>query len=80
MNFSTCKQNSPAMPHLGLCCLPMSYKKDAGLKRVNSYKPGVLFNAHRQQYRPRWDAAKCGVPSGAILFAKNFIKNEIKKI
>ena len=32
-----------------------------------------------KQNSPRCDAAKCGVPSGAILFAYvNFIENEIK--
>ena len=32
--ISLCKQNNPeqnAASHLGLCCLPMLHKKDAGL-------------------------------------------------
>ena len=35
----------------------------------NPYKPGILFMKIGKQNSPRSDAAKCGVPSGAILFA-----------
>ena len=42
----------------------------------NPYKPGVLFMGHRQQNSPRCDAAKRGVPFGAILFTyRTFIEN-----
>ena len=43
---------------------------------LNPYKPGILFMGHSQtEYSPRYDTAKHGVPSGAILFADmNFIE------
>ena len=36
---------------------------------LTSFKPCVLFMDHMQTvYRPRYDTAERGVPSGAILF------------
>ena len=38
---------------------------------THNFKPGVPFVGHRlgEQYSLRCDAAECGDPSGAILFA-----------
>ena len=47
---------------------------------VNPYKPGVLLWDIGKQNSPRYDAAKRGVPSRAILFAYMIFmkKNEIE--
>ena len=48
-------------------------------KHINSYKRGVLSLDIVKQNSPWCDAAKRGVPSGAILFAYRISsKNEIK--
>ena len=36
---------------------------------INPYKPGVLLWDIGKQNSPRWDTAKRGVPSRAVLFA-----------
>ena len=49
------------------------------IKEFNSYKPGIVFLDIGKQNSPRWDAADCGIPSGAVLFAlKNFSEKWIK--
>ena len=45
------------------------FKMQMNNVKFNPYKPVVLFMGHRQTNSPRCDAAKRGVPSGAILFA-----------
>ena len=50
------------------------------LLMLYSFKPGIFFLLNiGKQYSPRCDAAERGIQSGAILFARIFIKiNHIK--
>ena len=48
---------------------------------LNSFKPSILFVGHRKQNNPRCEAAKRGIPSGAILFTwKKFIEKVNKNL
>ena len=54
---------------LGLFCLPMSNRKGARFIWVNNFHLTSFLLDIVKKNRPRCDAAKRGVPSGAILFA-----------